>query len=520
MSQAKKKITSVTPAKRKTRKKLKLLIFIVAYNAQKTIRSVLTRIPATLVDDYDVEVLIIDDASQDETFAEGRRAGAEEDLQFPVTVLFNPVNQGYGGNQKIGFHYAIQKGFDIVALVHGDGQYAPECLPELLTPLREDKADAVFGSRMISRGGALSGGMPLYKFVGNKILTSMQNRLLRSNLSEFHSGYRLYKVQTLADVPFELNSNVFHFDTDIIIQLMIAGKRIVELPIPTYYGDEICNVDGLRYAWDVTKSTFKARLQEYGLLYERKFDCANQESGHDHYAPKLDFPSPHTEVLGRIKSRERVLDVGGASGYLGEPLKEKGCAVTGIDLFTPRNPDVYDRFIQHDLNIRPVPVSFDAFDVVIMLDVIEHLNDPESFVEDLRMNPTFTPDRRLYLSTGNVGFGMARLLLLFGQFNYGKRGILDLTHTRLFTSRTIVKLFEQAGFEVTELKGIPAPFPLALGEKSMIGRAMLKFNQLMIRLWPGFFAYQIFLEIRNRPTLATLLENSVKSSEDRAKNVA
>jgi hypothetical protein len=194
-------------------------------------------------------------------------------------VLFNPVNQGYGGNQKIGFHYAIKNGFDYVALVHGDGQYAPECLPELLTPLRDGCADAVFGSRMLTQGGALKGGMPFYKYAGNKILTGMQNALLRSSLSEFHSGYRLYSVPALTRIPFDLNSDVFHFDTDIIIQLLIAGQRIRELPIPTYYGDEICNVDGLKYAWDVTKSTFSARMQEYGLLYERKFDCRAPEPG-------------------------------------------------------------------------------------------------------------------------------------------------------------------------------------------------------------------------------------------------
>ena len=138
----------------------RLLVFIVAYNAAKTIRSVLTRIPESLCAAYDIETLVIDDASQDDTFAEGHRAVAEEALPFPVTVLFNPVNQGYGGNQKIGFHYAIKNGFDYVALVHGDGQYAPECLPELLTPLRDGSADAVFGSRMLTQGGALKGGMP------------------------------------------------------------------------------------------------------------------------------------------------------------------------------------------------------------------------------------------------------------------------------------------------------------------------------------------------------------------------
>ena len=199
-------------------KKHRVLIFVVAYNAERTIESVLARIPVGLANKYEVEILAIDDSSRDRTFEVGhkiQRAGASP---FPLHVLFNPVNQGYGGNQKIGYHYAIQNDFDFVALLHADGHYAPELLPELLTPLQQGEADAVFGSRMLSQGAARKGGMPLYKFIGNKILTSFQNRLLRTNLSEFHSGYRIYSVAALKKLPFDRNTNDFHFDTEIIIQ--------------------------------------------------------------------------------------------------------------------------------------------------------------------------------------------------------------------------------------------------------------------------------------------------------------
>src|SRR5688572_8645506 len=161
----------------------RLLVFIVAYNAEKTIQPTLQRIPAGLLNDYEVEVLLIDDSSTDRTFDHGEGLRRAETLPFALTVLFNPVNQGYGGNQKIGFHYAIQHGFDFVALIHGDGQYAPECLPELIEPLASRQADAVFGSRMLRKADARRGGMPLYKFVGNRILTAVENRLLRTTLS-------------------------------------------------------------------------------------------------------------------------------------------------------------------------------------------------------------------------------------------------------------------------------------------------------------------------------------------------
>jgi glycosyltransferase involved in cell wall biosynthesis len=239
---------------------------VVAYNAERTIVEVLGRIPHALAEDYEVEVLVLDDSSQDRTFEKSGEVREGGRLPFPLHVLFNPVNQGYGGNQKIGYHFAIEEGFDFVALVHGDGQYAPECLPDLVRPLREGEADAVFGSRMLEPGAALRGGMPLYKLVGNRILSWFQNRLLGTGLSEFHSGYRVYSVAALKRIPFALNTTAFHFDTEIIIQLVLARMRIKELPIPTYYGDEISHVNGLRYAADVVKAVLVARLQRAGLF--------------------------------------------------------------------------------------------------------------------------------------------------------------------------------------------------------------------------------------------------------------
>ena len=187
----------------------RLLIFVVAYNAEKTIESVLDRIPAELRVPS-VEVLVIDDFSKDATFQTGLRRERQSG-PFKIVMLRNPENQGYGGNQKLGYRYAIDYGFDIVALIHGDGQYAPEKLPELVKPFLTGEADAVFGSRMIHKSDALKGGMPLYKWVGNQVLTQFQNALLGSELSEFHSGYRLYSVKALARIPFERNSNDFHF---------------------------------------------------------------------------------------------------------------------------------------------------------------------------------------------------------------------------------------------------------------------------------------------------------------------
>ncbi|MFL6278794.1 MAG: bifunctional glycosyltransferase/class I SAM-dependent methyltransferase [Vicinamibacterales bacterium] len=494
----------------------RLLVFIVAYNAERTIQQTLRRIPARLLHDYDVEVLVIDDSSTDQTFPRGETLRRGQALPFTLTVLVNPRNQGYGGNQKIGFHYAIQRGFDFVALIHGDGQYAPECLPELIAPIATGQADAVLGSRMMGKGDARRGGMPLYKFLGNRILTALQNRLLRADLSEWHSGYRLYSTDALRRIPFHLNSNAFHFDTEIIVQLLLAGLRIREMPIPTYYGDEISRVNGIVYAKDAVLACVKARAQELSIFYDRKFDCRPADATPARYTAKFDFESPHTLARDRIAGGARVLDIGCAGGYLAETLRARGCHTMGIDSVPPNEIGAVDVFQRHDLNQRPFPVDLAGFDYAVMLDVIEHLASPENFVDDfLTAAASRNPDLPLVVSTGNVAFIVVRLMLLFGQFNYGQRGILDLTHTRLFTFATFRRLFEQSGFEVLEMRGVPAPFPLAVGHGAL-GRFLIAVNKGLIGISRSLFAYQIFAVVRPKPTLAWLLEHAEHESGTRA----
>ncbi|MBV9358710.1 MAG: glycosyltransferase, partial [Chloroflexi bacterium] len=432
---------------RQGERRRRLLVFVVAYNAEKTIEHVLRRMPASL-QAYDTEILIIDDASQDATFETSETVRRSGDLPFKLTVLANPVNQGYGGNQKLGFLYAIEQGFDVVALIHGDGQYAPEALPYLLQPLMSGEADVVMGSRMLQRGAALRGGMPRYKYVGNRILTAFQNRLLGAKLSEFHSGYRLYTTTALRGIPFQLNANGFHFDTEIIIQLFLAGFRIKELPIPTYYGDEICYVNGMQYASDVVRATIAARLQGYSLVYRRAFDVRPDSQNNEYYTPKLEFNSPHSVAVAEVAPGQTVLDLGCAAGYLTAALKAKGCRVIGVDRYPPANSAVLDEFIQHDLDNGEFPRTLDDVDVVLALDVIEHLRSPEAFLASLHEAVARRPDLTIVISTGNVAFVIPRLMLLVGSFNYGKRGILDLTHTRLFTFRSLRRLLEESGFEI------------------------------------------------------------------------
>jgi glycosyltransferase involved in cell wall biosynthesis len=498
-------VVSLTPVRPR------LLILIVAYYAESTLYSVLERIPAQVHEEYDCEILVVDDGSGDRTLTVGedyRRSHPE----LRMTVLRNGYNQGYGGNQKVGYQYAIAGGFDLVALIHGDGQYAPEALLGLLKPFREGRADAVFGSRMMPPRAALRGGMPFYKFIGNRILTWFENRLLHTRLSEFHSGYRVYSVPVLQKLPFRLNTNDFHFDTEIIIQLVNSGARIVELPIPTYYGDEICRVNGIRYAGNVMTAVLRSAAHRSGFFYERRFDCTG--NGNVHYGLKLGYPSSHSYALQAVPAGVSVLDLGGGPGEMARELASKGCKVTVVDRCEPAERPPGVQFLVQDLD-QPLEFDIRPFRYILMLDIIEHLQNPELFLDRLRRQFDYEP-RTIILTTANVAFFVQRIMLLFGQFNYGQAGILDKTHCRLFTFRGVQHLLRDAGFRIRSLRGIPGPFPKALGD-GLFSRFLVSVNSAMIRVSKALFSYQVFVAADCTPDVDFVLSDALHRNEARAK---
>ena len=334
-------------------KKLKLLIFIVAYNAEATITNVLAKVIENIHGKYDTDILILDDSSSDGTFKESVKfANLHSDVK--IITIRNPENQGYGGNQKLGYNYAIKYSYDVVVLLHGDGQYAPEYLFNMVEPIAANEADAVFGSRMLNSFDALKGGMPLYKFVGNKILTTFQNMLMNSKLSEWHSGYRAYSVQTLSKLPFERNDNGFSFDTDIILQLLQLGARIKEIPIQTFYGKEICHVNGILYAINICINTLKCKLHNINLFYERKYDCHYSTK---FYNLKLGYPSSHSFALSEVKNNSVVLDIGCGAGLMTKELKRKNCYVAGVDQYDYQCEAGFDLFIKCKLSGGNLPLD-------------------------------------------------------------------------------------------------------------------------------------------------------------------
>jgi 2-polyprenyl-3-methyl-5-hydroxy-6-metoxy-1,4-benzoquinol methylase len=473
-------------------------IFIVAYNAVSTLAWVLDRIPESFRASIDV-VLVSDDHSTDATYEVGL-AYRRDNGSLPITVVRQRRNLGYGGNQKFGYRWLIDQGLDIAVLLHGDGQYAPEVLPEMVAPLVEGRADFVMGSRMLG-GGALAGGMPLYKYAGNKILTRFQNGVSGLTLSEWHSGYRAFSLAALERIPFEENSDGFDFDTEVLLQLTDSGARIVEVPIPTYYGDEICHVNGLAYAKDVCVDVVRYRLARLG------FGASHLARWSTAYAWKDAPDASHRVVLGAVKEcpAGRVLDLGCGGGLLAGELRKQGHVVVGVDAAPPpATEERVERLVVADLDagLPAEVVEEGRFDLVLAADVLEHLRDPARLLREL--HDVCTPDVVLVASVPNVGHWYPRLRIGIGRFDYDHRGILDATHLRFFTWRSFAGMAYRAGWlvEKRRLTGLPLEI-LDRDGGVRKARALGKLVSLLDRagraVWPSLFAYQYVAVLTRDP---------------------
>ncbi len=467
----------------------KFAVFVIAYNAQTTLKETIQRIPREIYDVLEC-IYIIDDFSDDETYETAKNM-LLEDKWKKLRVFRNPRNYGYGGNQKIGYRYAIDEGFDYVILLHGDGQYAPEYLPDLMWPVLFEGKEVVFGSRMIKKRDALKGGMPYYKFLGNIILTKLENIILNTNMSEFHSGYRLYSTRVLSKIPFELNSDGFNFDTQIIVQCFILGVPIYEVPIPTFYGDEKCYVDGIQYAKNVFQDAIDFRLHQLHLKRSSRYIIEKEEP----YRLKKSRYSSHQQIAQLVKPGSRVLDIGCAYGFMSELLIPKEVDYWGIDQI-PENQIRYPmaKYIQVDLEHFSHLELGREFDCIIIADVIEHIRNASTLLSAIKKY--LKPEGRLIISTGNIAIWFYRLSLLIGRFKYASRGILDETHVKLYTLDTFKDLLISSGFRIIDIKYTAIPFELIFESrgKSQLVSYIESFYYQFVKWWPRMFAYQFIVE--------------------------
>jgi len=240
----------------------RIVVVLPAYNAAATLEGTYREIPQDLVD----EVLLVDDASQDQTVSVAERLG--------VPTFIHSVNRGYGGNQKTCYRQALKLDADVFIMLHPDYQYTPKLIPALASMVVSEEYDLVLGSRLLG-GMALKGGMPLYKYVANRFLTSVENLMTLARLSEYHTGYRAFSRRVLETLPLEENSDDFVFDNQIIVQVLYFGFRIGEISCPTHYFPEASMINfsrSVKYGLGVLWTGLQFRLQKWGLARFSIFD--------------------------------------------------------------------------------------------------------------------------------------------------------------------------------------------------------------------------------------------------------
>ena len=240
----------------------RVIVVMPARNAARTLERTVSAIPGDWVD----EVILVDDKSTDDTVAVAR--------ELPLHVIWHPHNVGYGGNQKTCYLEALQRDADVVVMLHPDGQYEPTLIPRLVEPILAGEADLVLGSRLAEPGMALAGGMPRYKYVANRALTAIENRILGTRMTEMHTGYRAYSRELLINIPFLRNALDFSFDSEVLMQAAHFGYRMTEVPARTRYFDDASSValrPAITYGFKTLWAGLRLVLHRNGVWRSRKF---------------------------------------------------------------------------------------------------------------------------------------------------------------------------------------------------------------------------------------------------------
>ena len=467
----------------------RVLVFVHARDAAMQIVATLDRIPRKLFNADDVHILCIDDGSSDRT-SEVAAEWVKQNAYQNVSILRNPVTLGYGGNQKMGYRLAIEWGFDAVIPVLANGRYAPEMIPLFIDALSKAGCDVVIGAPARE-------SKPLLR----RILTRVQNRLCGQRLSEWHSGYRAFSTRLLRRVPFEINSNDAHFDTELLLQATYVDARFTEIPIP---GEDSFDVN-VSYARDVLLESLRFRMHRMGAVCSLKY----QQLLPSKYRSKVSMRyTSHSMALKRVRalSPKTLVDIGCGPGHVAQECQALGIEVTGIDVAEPL-PGTMAHFRRCNLEQDKLPVDVFSYDAAILLDVIEHLENPENFLLELRnasrhISPSGEAPR-LILSTPNIAFLFMRLNLLLGRFNYAERGILDIGHKRLFTKSSLLRLLSDCGYRVERIEPVPAPFEVVM--EGGLGRILGFLASVSVKVWPRLFAFQWLVVCRPKPGINHLL---------------
>jgi glycosyltransferase involved in cell wall biosynthesis len=241
----------------------KLVVVLPAYNAALTLKRTYQEIPFDMVDD----VILVDDNSSDKTVEVARELGISH-------IISHDVNRGYGGNQKSCYNKALEIGGDIVVMLHPDYQYTPKLIPSMAYLIANNVYQVVLGARTLGKG-ALKGGMPLYKYISNRLLTFFENVMLRQKIAEYHTGYRAFSREVLTRINYEVNSEDFVFDNEMLSQIIYLGYEIAEVTCPTKYFEEASSINlsrSITYGLGVLRVSVVHRLCKWGLMKRKMYE--------------------------------------------------------------------------------------------------------------------------------------------------------------------------------------------------------------------------------------------------------
>lgn len=447
-------------------------VFLGSVAQAEALAQAVARIPGALAPGLAEITLLVQTEREDEPLPERLLALAQG--RPNLRVCGDSRRYGHGGRRKIAYEYALQQGFEHVAVLEPDARHAPEALGELAAAARAG-AELVIAAR---RGHARTRGL--------------LDRVLGLEVGDYSSPYRLLSCAALRRVPFHLNRDDRSFDTELVIQLRALGAQVAAVE---------CDIapDPASSLWRNLRIALGYRAHQLHLTRRGQFFV-----DHDvHYTLKLHGSSSHMQVLDAIPPGALVLDLGCSQGLLAAPLARKGVRVVGVDVRPAESVSAalagyYQRDLEQPLEIPEGRV----FDYVVCSDVIEHVIHRAELLASVRRY--LKPEGRLLISTPNIAIWFYRLSLLAGRFEYGPRGVLDETHVHLFTRATFRREIEGAAFRVLRERVTALPFEVVFEStgRSALVRALGSAYHALARLWPELFAYQFLLEAE----AATLLD--------------
>jgi len=466
----------------------RIALFLFDCSDTEALQRILDRIPQP-VSEWLAEIVIMQERSA------SRQRPVPRDLpgSWPANLQVHrlPRDSGFGGARKAAFEYALLKRFDHVIMMRSDGLHPPEALPALIHPILLDPVQMVFAYRLLRLHRAPGSWKLIPNSIAHTLATGFQNRLLGLRLRDYHSGYRLYAMQAIARIPFQLDADDCRFDMQIVIQCRVLGVPIAEVPVGPVWREYPTNSAGLTEVLRACRCAVDYRLHQLHAFRLGQYFVDEDVR----YTLKCSATGSHMQIVGAIAPGSSVLDLGCSQGLLARPLREKDVRVTGVDIAPPeRLAAELEAYYQRDLE-RPLelPVARE-FDYVVVSDVIEHLRNRTQLLREARR--FLKEGGRLIISTPNVALWFYRLSLFVGRFEYGPRGVLDETHLHLFTRATFRREVEKAGFFVLKERVTALPFEIVFEStgRSRLIRSLSRIYHALARLWPAMFAYQHIIE--------------------------